>query len=648
MSFAHLNVHSHYSLLQSSCTISGLMNKCLEQDMKSLALTDYGNMFGCLEFYFAALEHNIKPIIGCEMYYVDNCFEKSKSDPIHFRNPMKSFKTIVLIAKNLKGYRNLCHMNTVAYQDGFYFVPRIDFSILDKYKEGLIVLTGGQRGRLPHLYHQKGKDQALKEITQLKQIFGENLYLTFLPKGLKKGQEYNSFLAEAALSEKISLVAGNDVHYINKKDSIVQDALFCIGTNRTLSDRDRSKLGPSEFYFKDSHKMRNMYADSKFSKEYKEACDNTLKISDECSVHFKIKDKEGNPIYHLPKLKKSDLGMSLKELAAKGLENRFKEADSRGEPILEERKEEYQSRLKYELKIIENMGFTGYFQIVQDFIHWSKKQDIPVGPGRGSGASSLVSYSLGITDLDPMPLNLIFERFLNPERISMPDFDIDFCQYNRPKVIQYISEKYGADCTSHVITYGRLNVRGAIRDAGRVLGLSYMEVDNVAKLIPDILGINLKEALQKEPRLKALKEESPQMEELLKLAEMLEGLIRHVSIHAAGIIIADTPIVDYAPLYRGPDGENVIQYDLKHAEKIGLVKFDFLGLKTLTHIKETIQLIEDTKNTRINLAEISLKDKGIYQIMSQGDTAGVFQFEGYGITDLLIKAQPTCFEDIVA
>ena len=294
------------------------------------------------------------------------------------------------------------------------------------------------------------------------------------------------------------------------------------------------------------------------------------------------------------------------------------------------------------------MGFEGYFYIVQDFIRWAKSEDIPVGPGRGSGASSLVSYSLRITDLDPMPLNLIFERFLNPERISMPDFDIDFCQENRQRVIDYITKKYGKECTSHVITYGRLNVRAALRDVGRVLSLTFQETDQIVKLIPDKLGITLKEALRLEPRLKNQMEEDPQIKQLLTLAGMVEGLIRHVSLHAAGIIIADTPIIAYAPLYKGAENENVIQYDLKHAEKIGLVKFDFLGLKTLTQIKETFRLIEKTQNKQIRVEHISIKDPGIYEIMCQGDTVGIFQFEGRGITDLLIRAQPTCFEDIVA
>ena len=647
MSFIHLHVHSHYSLLQASCTIPALIDKCVEFNMPSMALTDYSNMFGTLEFYFEAMKKNINPILACEMYYVEDCTKMERPAGQSFRNPMKSYKTLVLLAKNLEGYKNLCRINTEANQKGFYFVPRADYALFEKHKENLIALTGAGRGRVPWLFHNQGKDLAVREIQNLQKVFGNDLYLELEPQGLPGCEKYNVFLAEIAKDRGLALVAGGDVHYVEKKDSLIQDVLFCIGTNRTLYDKERSKLGPSEFYFKNSDQMRDLFKDhSSISDCYREACDKTLEIASQCSVRFKVRDEKGRPIYHLPKvIQKKE---TLKSLAKKGLDIRFQEISLRGEDISPEKKKKYYNRIHYELEIIERMGFNGYFHIVYDFISWAKKNDIPVGPGRGSGASSLVSYCLGITDLDPLPLNLIFERFLNPERISMPDFDIDFCQENRFRVIEYINEKYGSDCSSHVITYGRLSVRAAIRDVGRVLALSYSEVDQIAKMIPDILGITLKEALKKEPRLKEMAEEDPKMAELFQLTALLEGLVRHVGIHAAGIIIADNPIINYAPLYRGAEGENVIQYDLKYAEKIGLVKFDFLGLKTLTHIAETFRLIKENKGKTITTEKISLKDSGIYEIMSKGDTAGIFQFEGAGITDLLIKSQPTCFEDIIA
>ena len=610
--------------------------------MPSVALTDYGNMFGALEFYFEAMDKNVNPILACEMYYVEDNSKREKITGYSFRDPFKSYRTIVLLARNLEGYKNLCRINTLANQKGFYFLPRADYALLEKYKEGVIALTGGMRGRIPYLFHTKGEDQAIKEVEILKQIFGSQLYLQLQTKGVENCEKYNTFLADVAESKALPLVAGGDVHYVEKKDSVTQDVLFCIGANRTLYDKERSRLGPPEFYFKDEMEMRGMFSFD----FYQTACDNALEIADQCKVRFKIKDKKNRLIYHLPQSAKGE--ENLKELAYKGLKKRFQEAHLRGEEISAQKKKEYEDRIKYELEIISRMGFNGYFYIVYDFIHWAKENNIPVGPGRGSGASSLVSFCLGITDLDPMPLNLIFERFLNPERISMPDFDIDFCQENRHRVIEYITQKYGSDCSSHVVTYGRLNVRAAIRDVGRVLGLSYMEVDQIAKLIPDILGITLKESLKKEPRLKEMAEEDPKISELIHLTSLLEGLIRHVGIHAAGIIIADNPIINYAPLYRGADGENVIQYDLKYAEKIGLVKFDFLGLKTLTQIAETFRLIKEHTGKEITAQQISLKDSGIYETMCQGDTVGIFQFEGGGITNLLIKSQPTCFEDIIA
>ncbi|MCY4321338.1 MAG: DNA polymerase III subunit alpha, partial [Bdellovibrionaceae bacterium] len=582
------------------------------------------------------------PILGCEVYYVEDRSKKQKMAGQSFRDPSKSYKTLILLAKNLEGYRNLCRINTSANQTGFYFLPRADYSLLDQYKEGLIVMTGGVRGRLPYFFNYKGKDEALKEIETLQQIFGAEFYLQLQTQGVSNCESYNNFLAEIAQKNKIPLVIGGDVHYIEKEDSVTQDVLFCIGANRTLYDKERTRLGPPEFYFKNQKEMEQMFSDD----FYQSAYDNTMEIAKQCKVRFKIKDKKNQLVYHLTQVAKKV--KSLEKLAYEGLKSRFKEAQLRGEEILAKKEHEYKERIKYELKIIEDMGFNGYFHIVYDFINWARKNNIPVGPGRGSGASSLVSFCLRITDLDPMPLNLIFERFLNPERISMPDFDIDFCQENRHRVIEYINQKYGSDCSSHVITYGRLNVRAAVRDVGRVLALSYSEVDQIAKLIPDILGITLKEALKKEPRLKEMQEEDPKIAELIHLTSLLEGLIRHVGIHAAGIIIADNPIINYAPLYRGAEGENVIQYDLKYAEKIGLVKFDFLGLKTLTQIAETFRLIKETTGKEITSQQISLKDNGIYEIMCQGSTVGIFQFEGVGITDLLIKSQPTCFEDIIA
>jgi DNA polymerase-3 subunit alpha len=391
--------------------------------------------------------------------------------------------------------------------------------------------------------------------------------------------------------------------------------------------------------------MRELFADMP------EACDRTLEIADRCNVKFKLKDDAGKAIYHLPSFPTSE-GRTVKDeiklMAEQGMQRRFDEAAALGHPIQEEKKPEYQKRLDYELSIIDRMGFNGYFLIVQDFINWAKENSIPVGPGRGSGAGSLVAYALRITDLDPLPNFLLFERFLNPERISMPDFDIDFCQDRRQRVIQYVTEKYGAPSVSQIITYGKLQARAAIKDVGRVLGMTFAEVDVVTKLIPEKLNITLKEALELEPRINEAIESNPQVATLMDLAQRVEGMVRHAGIHAAGVIIADGQLVKHAPLYKGAEGEQVVQYDMKHAEKIGLIKFDFLGLKTLTHIDHALILIEKNRGKKILSSEIPMDDRPVFEMMSRGDTAGIFQFEGEGITDATRKIKPSSFADITA
>ncbi len=642
-SFAHLHVHTHYSLLKSSCTVSGLVNKCIEMGQPGLAITDYGNMFGVLDLYFSAKEKGLKPLLGLEISLSSKTTKKNIS-----RGEMQTHNdSIVLLAENIKGYRHLCRINTIAYQEEFYYVPQVDFSILSEYSDFVVALTGGLQGKVARTYMQKGAEEALKLIRQLKDIYSDRLYLELNRTGPKEWEQLNPFLIEASRITGVPVTATNDVHFLEKKDRLVQDVLLCIGSNRTLRDPERFQLKSEEFYFKNSEQMRELFQD------IPSACDSTLEICSRCHVNFHLK-KDDRAIYHLPSLqlqKEGDSKEQLRRLSLVGLKKRLslEEEHKKQDPQKrEEKRKKYEKRLEMELRIIIDMGFTDYFLIVYDFVHWARKQGIPVGPGRGSGASSLVAYCLEITNLDPMPYKLLFERFLNPERISLPDFDIDFCQENRNRVIDYVSEKYGKNYVAQVMTYGRLQARAAIRDVGRVLGMSYMEVDQVAKLIPERLGITLDEAISDNPRLYELMESDPQIKNLMDLARQIEGLIRHVSIHAAGVIIANHPIVTYAPLYRGSEGENVIQCDLYHSKKIGLVKFDFLGLKTLTQLKSAFQMIEKNKNKKLSEKDISLKDSGIYRLMCEGKTTGIFQFDGRGITELIVKAQPTCFEDIVA
>lgn len=642
MSFVHLHVHSEYSLLESSCKVKAIAKKAHQYGMPAVALTDNGNMFGAIEFYFAAKDLGLNPIIGCDFYMAP----KTRHDKGMERDQIqKPLKRLVLLAQSYKGYQNLCQLSSIGYQQGFYYKPRIDYEVLAQYNEDILCLTGGVFGEVSQTLLWQGEETALEKIRQLQGIFGDRLYLESNKTGIKEWNQINPFLMEASKITGVPLIAANDVHYLSRDDQMAQEVLICIGTNKTLSDETRIRLGSDQFYFKSPDDMKYLY------KGQEELCDRTLEVAERCKLKFNLKDAQGKTLYHLPSFPTRE-GVSVQEeirlRSYEGLEQRFKEAAARNEKVTEEQIPDYHKRLDYELSIISRMGFNGYFLIVQDFINWAKSQDIPVGPGRGSGAGSLVAYCLRITDLDPIPHKLLFERFLNPERISMPDFDIDFCQDRRGEVIQYVVGKYGAGSVSQIITYGKLQARAAIKDVGRVLGMTFPEVDVVSKLMPDKLGITLKEAIEMEPKMRELMEMNPQVGTLMELAQRVEGLVRHAGIHAAGVIIADGNLVNHAPLYRGSEGENVVQYDMKHAEKIGLIKFDFLGLKTLTLIHNALKLIYKNRKIKITPQEIPLNDDGIYQLMSRGDTAGVFQFEGDGMIDAIRQIKPTCFGDITA
>lgn len=642
MSFVHLHVHSQYSLLEATCRSKALAKKAAEFGMPALALTDLGNMFGAIEFYFACKDAGVKPIIGLEVFIAPKSRLLRGEDRDAITQPTRR---LVLLAQNYAGYQTLCRLSTIGYQEGFYYRPRVDYETLEKHNENIIVLSGGLMGEVPWTFINKGPEAAMERILQFQKIYGDRFYLEVNRTAVRGWEQLVPFLKEASEKTGIPLVAANDVHYLTRDEQLAQEVLLCIGTNKSLQDETRYRLGSDQFYFKSEEQMRDLFRDMP------EVCDRTLEIAERCDLKFNLKDANGAPIYHLPSYPTTN-GVSLDQeialLARAGLKRRFEEAVKRGEAVPEDQHAKYADRLEYELKMITKMGFNGYFLIVQDFIGWAKDQGIPVGPGRGSGAGSLVAYSLRITDLDPMPYNLLFERFLNPERVSMPDFDIDFCQEHRGRVIDYVTEKYGRQSVSQIITYGRLQTRAAIRDVGRVMGMSYPDVDAIAKLIPEKLGITLAEAIETEPRLRDLMELDPKVATLMDLAQKIEGLVRHAGIHAAGVIIADGNIGDKAPLYRGTEGENVVQFDMKHAEKIGLIKFDFLGLKTLTHIQEAFDLIARNRGKNFTVHDISLKDPGIYSIMCEGNTAGIFQAEGEGYTQAVRQIKPSTFTDITA
>jgi DNA polymerase-3 subunit alpha len=641
-SFVHLHCHSEYSLLEASSRVKGLAKKAAEFQMPALALTDNGNMFGAIEFYFACLDKGVKPILGLDVYLAPQSRLIKSVDRNEVQKPNSR---LVLLAQNLDGYKNLCQISSAGYQEGFYYKPRVDYEVLEKFNSDLIVLSGGIRGEIALAFQNDGPEKALEKVRRLQQIFGDRFYLELNRTGLEEWKAINQFLLEASKITGVPVVAANDVHYLEQDDQMSQEVLICIGSNKTLQDTTRFRLGSDQFYLKNSEQMRGLFSD------LPEACDRTLEIAERCQVKFKMKDENGKAIYHLPSFPTHEgatLKDEIKRIATEGLGVRYDEFAKLGRPLSEETKEKYLARLDFELGVIDRMGFNGYFLIVADFINWAKTHDIPVGPGRGSGAGSLVAFSLRITDLDPIPNFLLFERFLNPERISMPDFDIDFCQDRRQEVIQYVTEKYGSGSVSQIITYGKLQTRAAIKDVGRVLGMTFAEVDQVTKLVPEKLGITLKEAIDTEPRLKEMMDMNPQIATLMDLALRVEGMVRHAGIHAAGVIIADGQLVRHAPLYRGAEGENVVQYDMKHAEKIGLIKFDFLGLKTLTHIDHALKLIEKNRGKKITASEIPMDDVPTFETMSKGDTAGVFQFEGEGISDATRKIKPSSFGDITA
>jgi DNA polymerase-3 subunit alpha len=651
-SFVHLHTHSQYSLLESSIPLEDLVKKAKEYEMPAVAVTDYGNMFGAVEFYLEAQKAGVKPIIGCEVFIApQGRFVKGASKEAGAsRHPQgQSFPRLVLLCQNLEGYKNLCQLVSRGYTEGFYYKPRVDYEIIKEFNQNLIALSSSLHGDVPSTFLKLGEEKALEKINFYKDIFGDRFYLE-IQRTTSRDEALNQFLVKASKELGVKLVAANEPHYLNSDGAFSQEVLMAIQAGRTMQEDGRPKLPSDQFYFKTADEMRKLFSD------LPEACDNTLEVAERCDIKFQFNDEKGNKIYHLPSFPVPE-GMTVKDeirkLAFEGLEKRFKEAEELGEAIDETLKPDYAKRLDYELSVINRMGFDGYFLIVQDFINYAKTNDIPVGPGRGSGAGSLVAYCLRITDLNPLKYNLLFERFLNPERISMPDFDVDFCQDRRGEVISYVTKKYGSQSVAQIITFGKLQTRAAIKDVGRALGIPYSEVDGLSKIVPDKLGITLEEAIAQEPRFKEQAENDPKIANLLDTALQLEGLTRHASIHAAGVIISNKPLVEFCPLYKANEGETVIQYDMINAEAIGLIKFDFLGLKTLTMINNALKIIkqnhpDDPVAQSLSASSISMSDAAIYELLSSGDTAGVFQFEGDGISDLIKKFKPTCFEDITA
>jgi len=633
--FVHLHLHTFYSLLDSSIRPDALFKRAVEYKMPAVAMTDHGNLFGAVDFYNGAKKHGLKPIIGCEVYVAP----ESRTEKTTNHSLRDASHHLILLAENERGYRNLLQLVTAGYLEGFYYKPRIDKELLAEHAEGLIALSSCGRGEVAWNLNRENIPRATKIAQQYVEIMGSgNFYLELQDHKLEHQAKVNRELVALGRKLSIPLVATNNCHYLSREDAHAHEILLCLQTGKTMNDERRMKYPGGEYYFKSAEEMIALFED------VPEAIENTLKIAERCDLTFDF-GKLNFPDYPVPEGEtlESYLEKKTREGLAERLEVLSRTAAGSFDPAV------YEKRLNEELDIIRRMGYPGYFLIVWDFIRYAREMHIPVGPGRGSAAGSVVAFSLKITDIDPIPYGLLFERFLNPERVSMPDIDIDFCIEGRDQVIQYVTEKYGGNRNvSQIITFGSMNAKGVIRDVGRVLDMSYGEVDKIAKLVPNRLNITLQDAFKDEPRFGQMRKENKQVEELLRIAESLEGLPRHCSTHAAGVVISSQPLTKFLPLYKGGNDEVVTQFSMNSVEKLGLLKMDFLGLKTLTVIDNALRLIKQSRGLDLDIFTIPKDDPGTYKLLGDARTLGVFQLESSGMRDLLKKMKPDCFEDIIA
>lgn len=621
MSFTHLHLHTEYSLLDGACRIPKLVERIKALGMTSCAITDHGVMYGCIDFYSAMKDAGIKPIVGCEVYVCRDRLDKSAAN--------REYSHLILLCENNTGYQNLMKLVSEGFLTGYYYRPRIDYNLIRQHSEGLICLSACLSGDLPKLLLQGRYDDAEAYVREMQDIFGEkNFYVEIMDHGIREEKIVMPRLISLAREMNVPLVATNDCHYLEEKDADAQEVLLCIQTGKTLDDANRMRMDTRQLYVKSEDEMRTLFA------ACPDAVDRTQEIADRCNVEFEF-GVTRLPHYPVPE-GETALSM-LTRLTHEGLRERYPDAKETDEPW---------QRLNYELNVISSMGYVDYFLIVWDFIRYAKSQGIMVGPGRGSGAGSIVAYSLGITMLDPLKYQLLFERFLNPERVTMPDIDVDFCYERRQEVIDYVARKYGADHVSQIITFGTLQAKGCIRDVGRVLGMSYQDTDAVAKAIPFDLGMTLEKALTLSPLLKTMYDEQPEVHRLIDTAMTLEGMPRHASTHAAGVLITGKPVMEYVPLQRN-DEVITTQYPMGTIERLGLLKMDFLGLRTLTVIRDTLDMLRE-QGIDMKPEDIPRDDPAVYEMISAGDTDGVFQLEGGGMRTFLTNMKPTCFEDIIA
>lgn len=628
--FVHLHLHSEYSLLDGACRISEIPERLKECDQDAVAITDHGNMYGVIEFYKTCKKAGIKPIIGCEVYV-------STSSRFDKRANNDSYYHLVLLCKNMTGYKNLIHLVSLGFTEGFYSKPRVDEELLRAHSEGLVALSACLSGKIPRLLAAGDLEGAKKTALDYSEIFGENnFYIELQDHGTDETRALMPLLVRLSEETGLPMVATNDCHYLRRQDSEIQQVLMCIQTNTTLDSQNKPTFGVDDYYIKTTDEMKRIYG------AYAGAIENTVKIADACQLELEF-DKVCLPKFPCPGDKSAE--EYLRELTLAGLERRQKNGHLTFGNETHNNEQAYRDRIDYELSVINTMGYADYFLIVQDYVGFAKNADIPVGPGRGSGAGSLVAYLLGITDIDSIKFDLLFERFLNPERVSMPDIDMDFCYNRRDEVIEYVTRKYGREHVSQIITFGTLAAKAAVRDCGRAMGMSYSDVDAVAKAIPQELGITLKNALRF-PELKSLYAESEQVKKLIDTAISLEGMPRNISVHAAGVVITDKPISEYVPLSVS-NSTVVTQFDMDTIADLGLLKFDFLALRYLTIINDAETQIKEFE-PNFDIEKIPFDDKKTFELISRGDTAGVFQLESAGMKQVLQNLRPECIDDIIS
>ncbi len=624
--FVHLHNHTMYSLLDGAIKIPDMLKTASDMGMNSLAITDHGNMFGAIDFYTQAKKYRIKPIVGIESYIAPHdLHEKHASAQIYNSN-----YHLVLLAKNFQGYKNLIKLSSIAYLEGFYYKPRIDKKVLAEHSEGLIALSACLKGEIPKAVTEGDEEKVERVIRSYLDIFDTgDFFLEIQNHDIAEEAAVRASLKKYAEKFGLGLVATNDCHYLKREHYTAHDALLCLQTGKVISDTDRMRYSTDQFYFKSAEQMKELFIDTP------EAIENSLKIAERCSLEIDL-GRNLVPEFPLPEGFEST-DKYIEYLSNTGLNQRY----ARVTPGLQE-------RLDYELGVIRQMGYSGYFLIVKDFIDFAKNHKIRVGPGRGSAAGSLVSYCLGITNIDPMKYNLLFERFLNPERISMPDIDIDFSDRGRDRVIEYVTNKYGQENVAQIITFGSMAARAVVRDVGRVHSIPYADMDRVAKMIPEEIGMTLERALEISTDLKETIQQDEKIATVLEHSRVLEGLARHASTHAAGVVIAPAPLTEFVPLYKSSKNEITTQYDMRIVEAIGLLKMDFLGLRTLTVIDDTIELVKEIHNKSIDIDKIPLDDSEVYRLFADARTTGVFQFESSGMRDYLRKLEPACIDDLIA